>query len=571
MNHSNALRIALFTFLFLGLVGCSSSREVLTETSATASEAMATSDEMTETPPEESAPEAVVSEEDVLLRWFHQEGADGKYRGVDTDQAYMTLLKDKKASQTVVVAVIDSGIDIEHEDLKEVIWVNEDEIAGNGEDDDNNGYVDDTHGWNFIGSPDGEHVDFDTFEVTREFARLNEMYADVDVNTLPDAKKEEYAYYLEVVAAFEKEKTEMGELFANYEPAVQYVDLADRVMQSHFGKADYSIEEVKALSLEREDIKQAQSILVYFDSIGLTAEQLKRDFHEIDGRLNKGLNPEFDPRSIVGDNYEDLTEKGYGNNLVEGPDARHGTHVAGIIAAQRGNDIGMDGVANAVEIMPIRAVPNGDERDKDIANAIRYAVDNGARIINMSFGKDFSPHKAVVDDAVRYAVQNNVLLVHAAGNSGQNNDVSRNYPEPTVGEPAEPVATWIEVGASNWETADMLAASFSNYGKESVDLFAPGVAIYSTTPDDTYESIQGTSMAAPVVSGVAALLMAYYPALSAKEVKDILLESAVSYKGQSVILPGSEAEEIDFGMLSTTGAIVNAYNALKLAEERTSE
>jgi subtilisin family serine protease len=280
--------------------------------------------------------------------------------------------------------------------------------------------------------------------------------------------------------------------------------------------------------------------------------------------MEYGYNLDFDPRSIVGDNYAVLNEKGYGNNNVKGSVPVHGTHVAGIIAANRKNEIGIKGIADNVKIMAIRAVPNGDERDKDIANAIRYAVDNGAHIVNMSFGKDYSPQKEYVDQAVKYAEQKNVLLIHAAGNDNDDNDSKPSYPNRFYNDGKE-AKNWIEVGASSWGADESLTAEFSNYGKKSVDFFAPGVEIYSTTPNNTYKEQNGTSMASPAVTGVAALLMSYFPELTAVQVKDILRESTRKFDNLNVLKPGSTTEKVTLKELSISGGLVNAYEAVKLA------
>lgn len=283
--------------------------------------------------------------------------------------------------------------------------------------------------------------------------------------------------------------------------------------------------------------------------------------------MDFGYNEKFDPRSIVGDNPAKLREKGYGNNDLIGPDARHGTHVAGIIAANRKNNKGIMGVADNVQIMVIRAVPDGDERDKDIANAIFYAVDNGAHIINMSFGKAYSPNKAFVDEAVKYAERKGVLLIHAAGNDAKNLEVENNFPNKSFAKGKGEAELWLEVGASAWKADNMeFVANFSNYGKTKVDIFAPGVDIYATTPQQSYEYLSGTSMAAPATSGVAALVMSYYPELSAQEIRTILMESSVKYKETVVNKPGTQ-NSIPFGELSVSGGIANAYEALLLAEK----
>ncbi|GAC1651878.1 MAG: hypothetical protein NVS4B3_13300 [Gemmatimonadaceae bacterium] len=325
---------------------------------------------------------------------------------------------------------------------------------------------------------------------------------------------------------------------------------------------------VTTLSSSRLDVQQARRAYLELAANGVTPAVIEEARTAYKSRLDYGLNPAFDPRSIVGDHYGDATERGYGNPDVMGPDAKHGTHVAGIIAAVRGHGVG--GVAPAVRIMVIRAVPDGDERDKDIANAIRYAVDNGAHIINMSFGKAYSPYKSVVDDAVKYADVRGVLMVHAAGNDGADLAHTQNFPTPVYlsGGRAQ---NWIEVGATSWKGGDSLVASFSNYGHDLVDVFAPGVDILSTIPGNKYERDSGTSMAAPVVTGVAALLMNFYPSLTAADVKRIILASARRHTTDSVLRPGAQTgDKVSFGSLSATGGIVNAYAALKLAEQTTS-
>ena len=500
--------------------------------------------------------------------WYHLDRQQSKYPGIGVEKSYSSWLKDKKPRQRVIVAVLDSGIDIDHEDLRDVIWTNGDEQAGNGVDDDGNGYVDDRHGWNFIGGADGENVEHDTFEVTREYVRLKSMYEEVDESNLSPEQKKEYAYYKEIEKAYREEVGKMQEMSASIDNVVELMEAARYIMTEKLGTSAYTIEQVKAFESDDEMVQQAKTILTYFDDQSIDDQDIADERERVQNYLDKGLNVDFDPRSIVGDNYEDVSEKMYGNQDVTGPDAFHGTHVAGIIAALRGNGVGMDGIAGNVEIMPVRVVPDGDERDKDVANGIRYAVDNGAHIINMSFGKNYSPHKSAVDEAVRYAYEKGVLLIHAAGNDGVNNDETSHFPLPPELEGSIEDANWIEVGASSWEDVPDLVASFSNYGSKSVDVFAPGVSMYSTVPGSEYDRADGTSMASPVVSGLAALIMAYYPELSAAEIKEIILESAVSYSDKMVVQPGSEDQLVPFSSLSKTGAIVNAYEALKLAEER---
>lgn len=500
--------------------------------------------------------------------WFNLDLTSDGVHGVSTEKTYDALLKGKK-SQTVIVAIIDSGVDPEHEDLKDIMWVNPGEIAGNGIDDDGNGYIDDVHGWNFIGGPNGENVGVDSYEAARLYAHYRDMFKDRDPASLKGKEKKEYDRYQEIKKAVDEERESLQsnlDLYTGIKSSIES-------LQKAIGKEDLTPEDIQNFETEDPDMQRAVAILGNVMMQGGTVsdimEQLDGAIEYFGNGLKYGQNPDFDPRHIVGDNYEDSYERDYGNNDVKGPDAGHGTHVAGIVAAVRGNNIGMDGVADNVRIMSVRAVPDGDERDKDVANAIIYAVDNGASIINMSFGKGYSWDKEVVDKAVKYAEKKDVLLVHAAGNSAQNNDVEVNVPNKyfekrgLFGKKA--ASNWLEIGALSWKGGEDAPATFSNYGKENVDVFAPGVDIYSTTPDQGYDSFSGTSMAAPVTAGVAAVLRSYFPELTAKQVREIILESA-EVQGEEVKMPG-EKRKVNFAELCATGAVVNLYKAVELASK----
>ncbi len=500
--------------------------------------------------------------------WFHLNPKTDNYPGVDTRNTYSKLLKDRK-SETVIVAVIDGGVDPQHEDLKDIMWINPGEIAGNGIDDDKNGYIDDIYGWNFIGGKDGKNVGPDALEITRLVAKYRKQFAGKDESSLSKKEKKTYAKFQEMEAEIKKsregvEKNMMG-----------YIGIQEgyKKIKAHLKKETFTLEDLKSLKSDDEEITQAASMIENIASRNqISAMELEEGIngavHDMTDRVNY-YNPDFDPRHIVGDNYANQTEKYYGNPDIKGPDANHGTHVSGIIAAVRGNGVGMDGIADNVRIMGVRCVPNGDERDKDVANAIRYAVDNGASVINMSFGKAYSWDKKVVDDAVKYAQKNDVLLIHAAGNDGKDNDTSNNFPNDVYAKRGwfkpKQAKTWIEVGALNHDMGEKAAASFSNYGKEGVDVFAPGVAIYSTTADNLYDSYPGTSMASPMVAGVAALLRSYYPELSAKQVKEIIMDSSIKSTKQ-VVKPGSD-EKVNFSDLSVTGGMLNSYNAVQKASK----
>ena len=497
--------------------------------------------------------------------WFLLDPATDHYKGVSSEKAYAELLKDKK-SKTVIVAIIDSGIDIEHEDLKDNIWTNTDEIAGNGIDDDKNGYIDDVHGWNFIGNARGEMIYHDNLEVTRLYVKYKKMYEGKTASDFKGKKLDAFNEYLIIKEDFESKVNEAKQPLTYIKGMITTFNKADSTIKVELKKDEYTIDEVKAIESENEDVKKAKQTLIGFDSKKTTPEVLQEYIDYFQGKLDYHYNAEFEPRQLVGDDYENKKEKYYGNNKLQGPDAMHGTHVAGTIGAIRNNDIGMDGIATDVKIMVIRTVPDGDERDKDVANSIIYAVDNGAQIINMSFGKSYSPYKKVVDKAVKYAEKKGVLLVHAAGNDGQDNDIKKNFPNAGYLKSSKRCKTWVEVGASSWQEKGNFVAGFSNYGRKTVDIFAPGMQIYSTVPDNKYQNSQGTSMASPVVAGVAALVLSYYPNLTAEELKDILLKSVTDYGSSEVNIPGEKDKKTEFKTLSVSGGVVNAYNALKLAE-----
>jgi len=513
--------------------------------------------------------------------WFLLDRDQDKYPGISLELAYQEILKNM-VSKKVVVAVIDGGVDIHHEDLQGSIWTNKDEIPDNGIDDDKNGYIDDVNGWNFIGGKD-ENVNEDTYEITREYARLKSKFDKLNTTQIPSNLKKEYKTYLDIKSRYENRKegeskkykdySSQYELYNNiYSNFIKGIDTLKTILQ----KDKLFISDVKNVKSDDPNLLFYKGIILQmtqtagqqdFDSlqIGLldAINEIKEAVDYYDIVVNKGYNEQFNSRKIVGDQADNFNEKYYGNNDVIGPDASHGTHVSGIIAANRNNYIGVKGICDNVSIMPIRAVPNGDERDKDVANAIRYAVDNGAQVINMSFGKSYSPQKYLVDEAVKYAAQKGVIMVHASGNDSQNLDKQRDYPNRFYIE-GKSDNNWIEVGASTWEADDHLIASFSNYGKKNVHFLAPGSEIYSTTPDNTYKSLSGTSMACPVTTGVVALLLSYFPNLTPAQVVKIAIESTVKYKNLKVILPKG-ADKVALKKLTLTGGIINSYLAVQMA------
>lgn len=501
--------------------------------------------------------------------WHHLDPIKDNFFGISSNRAYAELLSTKNPQRKIIVAVIDGGTDIEHEDLKSVIWKNTKEIPGNGIDDDGNGYIDDVYGWNFLGSPTAD-VQYDNLEVTRLVRKYQPKYINTsNITRMDSLTRIEYNEYRKYVSSF-SEKRNRAELIVNYLTPV--MNVANVIKEKVGDKRAINARDISRYKANSDVTRNAKKVLndefKKSESFDAMYKELKEVIDYYDNQLKYHLNLRFNPRDIIGDDYSNSYEIGYGNPNVTGPDAEHGTHVAGIIGADRTNGLGIQGIANNVLIMPIRAVPDGDEHDKDVANAIRYAVDNGAHIINMSFGKEFSWDKIAVDSAVKHAMSKGVLMIHSAGNDAKNVDVSTFYPNPYYSNGTDTARLWLTVGASSWTNDDKILASFSNYGAKSVDVFAPGVQIYSTMPSSEYKNQDGTSMAGPVVAGVAAVLMSYYPDLSPLQIKEIIMKSVQKVENRVRIRnEKGESVRVPFSQLSVSGGIVNLYNAVKLAEE----
>lgn len=529
---NNFKTIALTSFAVLALAGCGTSKKVY-DISAMA--VKSTAGIIKKTP---------IKEAD-LKRWSHLDIEKDTIPGMSVDRAYTELLKDKIGTK-VIVGIVDSGVDIEHEDLKAVIWTNPKEIANNGIDDDKNGYIDDIHGWNFLGDIVNENL---------EITRILKKGDDGTEN------------FKNVKIAYEKEKEESEES----KKQVDFIFKSLNEVSDYLKKENFTLEEVEAISTVSPSLSRSKKVMISI--ISQNGPDFRVNLNEYKEQVYKKhdyyLNLDFNGRKVIGDNVNDIKDKIYGNNNVTGPDKEscmHGTHVAGIVAQVRNNNLGSDGVANNVAIMAVRAVPMGDEYDKDIALAIRYAVDNGAKVINTSFGKYYSPNKEWVYDAIKYAAKKDVLIIHSAGNESKDNDKEINYPNDHDGKEKEFADNLLTIGALNFELGDKIAAVFSNYGKVNVDVYSPGVEIYATTPNNTYRFLEGTSMASPNASGVAALIRSYYPKLSASQVKHILMDSGVSIA--ATVKVGEEQTETRlFANASKSGKIVNAYNALLLAEK----
>jgi subtilisin family serine protease len=489
--------------------------------------------------------------------WHNLDWQANSVAGISLDRAFKEILAKKSPRKTIIVAVMDSGVDIDHEDLKDNIWINEDEIPGNNLDDDNNGYVDDIHGWKFLGNNKGENISYETYEFTR-----------LVKSTTPSNQNN--PIHIRAKKLYDTELTKRTAEKENLDKFIAIYEKAKAIIKNKTGLEVHNKQDLeKVKTTGDQDLTNAKNFLANRYGMGLTEEDLAYLVQNNRDYLEKFLNLNYEPRKIIGDNPTDITDAKYGNNDVTGARADHGTAVAGVIAAIRDNDLGINGILSHVKIMSIRTTPRGDERDKDVALGIRYAIANGAHIINMSFGKDISPEKYMVDEAVRLAEEKGVLIVHASGNDGINVDQDENYPSDRYLDGTEP-QNWIEVGASCQTADEKLAAVFSNYGSQHVDIFAPGENIASLDTGNYYNLHDGTSLAAPVVTGVAALLLSYYPDLSTKQLIDIMLQSSAKYPKLKVLEPNLASEKrskVKFAELSKSGGVVNVYNAILEAEK----
>ncbi len=490
------------------------------------------------------------------------------YMGTGVKEAY-ELLKGRK-SQTVIIAVIDSGVDTLQEDLKAALWVNPREIPGNGKDDDGNGYTDDIHGWNFCGSSSGENLSNNTHEIERVYHKWKNEFEGISEKKIPADRKFLYSQWKRAESLINKDYEEYQQNIKNIENASLLFNSSNTILTSYLKKTDFIKADLAAVNGSDSvnwAVRLWKSVFDRGSDPEIKNTDIIRDleaYHNtlLNNRKRKEDLPVDFRGALTKDNYENIHDSIYGNNNLKSSSGNHGTHVSGIIGAIRNNNIGMDGIVDNVRIMMIRAVPGGDEHDKDVALAIRYAVNNGASIINMSFGKPVSPYKQLVDDAIAYAASKNVLLVHGSGNDGQDIDENSFYPSPFMQDGTK-ASNMLTVGASGDYSLDGLVAGFSNYGIKTVDLFAPGMYINSTITNNNYEPADGTSMASPVAAGVAGLLKSYFPALTPVQIIDLLMRSGTSIT-ESVTLPGTD-KKTSLNKLCKSGKIINAYEAVKLA------
>lgn len=511
---------------------------------------------------------SVLSEEE-LKTWWQKDIIEDTIPGISLDRAYRELIQNKKGEE-VIVAVLDTKIDISHEDIKGQLWINIDEIPNNNIDDDNNGYIDDINGWNFLGNNNGEDILYELVEVARIVQKYQNDFTDMPEEDLTIAQNELFDTYQKALSIYNDQKHKALEQKERADKA--YVDF---ISAKDFMKPYFKGEKMKIKSLD--SLKKVEPKLA--DYVDFFKELIEYDITEKDYDYSRDYynnellmyNIDDDERKILRDGNSNFENNNYGNNILDGEvPFEHSIGVSGILAATRNNQIGIDGFSNNIKLMPVIMVCSGDEHDKDVSKAIYYAVDNGADIINMSWGKDFSLYEELVRDALRYAADKNVLLVTGSGNDGRNIDIGqRRFPTDFYND-EEFISNFISVGASSHKMDSTFVTSFSNYGKVNVDVFAPGENIYTTKSRNTYKTSRGTSYSSPIVSGIAALLKSYYPKLTAVELKKIIMDSGTSIDINVIVKKADGSKElVPFTELSKTGKIVNAYNALKMAEEVT--
>lgn len=509
-----------------------------------------------------------------LMTWYHKDFSVTKIYGVNTQNAYKFLESKGLKPKNIVVAVLDGGVEVDHPGLKNNIWTNPNEVPNNGKDDDGNGYIDDIHGWNFLGGKNGD-VEFENLEKTRIVKKYKPLFEGPNSkeNKANQAKlQNEFKVYLDARNDFIKESTEARQNLLFYAQFSKEVP----AMVSILNGKNFTAENINNIQITDSKQAQYQAILSQYlkdpNAIGKSSQELQNYLTEqlaeavktFSEQVNYRYNLDFDARKVIGDNSEDINEKSYGNNHYEGPDAHHGTHVSGIVAGlPNGKEIQYGVASKVAKIMSVRVVPNGDENDKDIANGIRYAVDNGAKIINMSFGKRYSPNKEKVWEAMQYAQQKGVLLVHGAGNDNVNIEEKLDFPTNFKDtKDASPfVDNYINVGAST-NNPDFLRADFSNFSGKMVDVFAPGEKIYSTVTDGKYKYEQGTSMASPVVAGAAAVLLAYMPTLSPSQIIESLVNTA-NKSEVNAMLPTNTNNRFD--LISRSGGVIDLRKAAEYA------
>lgn len=521
-----------------------------------------------------------------MQTWHQKDYVSDGIPGISLEKWYHE--NKTKKNNSIIVALIDTQIDLKHEDLQGQFWTNSKEIPDNNIDDDHNGYIDDIQGWSFTGTKNNGYVVWSNYEYVRILRDWGPLYQNKTEDQISQKEINDYKEYLKAAEMFRKKDSYYKNWLKSLNYNVSVFPLVKDTLKYFFPKEDYTYQQLdsmykihkindKSYIQRRNDKDKDLGALIDYMMINLetnqkTLEAIKDKQTQIDSVVNKNLNINYNERLSIGDNPS-ILEKGYGNNNISNTKEgyrliqNHSTMMAGVIGGNKNNTLGVKGILQNVKFMPLNISPSGDEHDKDIAMAVYYAVDNGAKIINMPLGKEFSLHKQWIIDAFKYAEKQNVLIVHSAGNSGLDIDKNPVYPNDTsLDINVEFCNNFITVGSTNHILNDKFVSNYSNYGKENVDLFAPGEEIYTTAAGNSYKVDSGTSLSTPMVSGTAALIWTYYPTLTAKEVKEIILNSGTSYDLE-VIIPGTKDKKIKFSELSKSGKVLNTYNAMILAKK----
>ncbi|WP_420571375.1 S8 family serine peptidase [Kordia sp.] len=499
--------------------------------------------------------------------WQHKDIAKDSIAGISLDKAYECLKNIK--GDTVLVAVLDTRLIKGNEDLKNLLWTNKDEIPNNNIDDDKNGYIDDIHGWNFLGNKNGAQEYRANFEFVRVIRKFDPLFKGKKRQNIKDTVN--YDIYTKAKRTLQDEIHIVNQNILYLDSVKALRSETKKELSKFYPDISLDVKVLDSMLRTEKDstiIKKIIFLKEYDSNKQWYVNRYKRERRHLEIYYNK----DYKERSVIKDNSNDLTDINYGNPTIFSdsiyPKHTHSIKVVSVLAANRTNNYGIKGVTNSSKIMMVTVSPFGDEHDKDIALGIRYAVDNGAKIINITFTKYFSLHSDWVREAIKYASRNNVLIVCSAGNYSKNLDNETPYPNDTDTTGNEVVDNLMMIGSSTPFANEFLVSDYSNYGKKNVDIFAPGEFIYTSIGKNNYNFTSGTSYSAPIVSGIAALIRSHYPNLTAAEVKQIIMKSGVSYDIM-VNKPSTskEKELVPFSSLSKSGKIVNAYNALLMAEE----
>ena len=508
--------------------------------------------------------------------WHWKDLAKDGVHGVSLTEAHQKLTALKLTPTPIVIAVLDGGIDTSHPQIKPFLWKNAKEIPGNQLDDDKNGYVDDYYGWNFLGNAHGVNINKAAAEKSRVYHRYKKEFnqAALDSSQWNQEKKKTYLTWKQAAAEM---------IFSEEDAAnLSFIKMAKNAVLK---MGAVLIKEIEDTNFTAEQLEPFQpmgkiaadtkiSYLRTLQALGIDKSMgystILNDLNDyIAGKEQSSLALENEPedlrKTIIQDQYDNFKDQFYGNMDIMGPNARHGTHVAGLAIGI--TDTAATSFKTPIRIMGLRVVPDGDEYDKDIALGIRYAVNNGAKVINMSFGKSFSPEQAWVDSAIRYALSKDVLIIHSAGNESYDLNLKTVYPSPYSTLFKDKAANMLTVGASSDPLiGESLLTDFSNYGNQVVDLLSPGYKIYSSLPSPRFGFQNGTSMSAPIVSHIAGLVRAYFPKLTAVEVKNILLQSCwkPNDPNSQFAIPQKE-QTSTLSNIAAEGGIINAVLSIQNA------